>query len=828
MERSRNYLRRDVARNYFPTGTVTFLFTDVEGSTKLLHELGSEAYAEALAEHRRVVREAFARHGGVEVDTQGDAFLLAFPTAPGALDAAREAQEALARGPIRVRIGIHTGTPHVTEEGYVGTDVHKAARIASAGHGGQVLLSKGTRGLVEIEVTDLGEHRIKDFDEPVWIFQLGSERFPPLKTISNTNLPRPASSFVGREREVSEVVSLLQDGARLLTLTGPGGSGKTRLAIEAAASLVPEFRNGVFWVGLAPLRDPALVLETVAQTVGAKDSLAEHIGELEMLLLLDNVEQVVDAAPELASLVQACLNLRVLVTSRELLRVSGEVEYEVPPLAEPEAVELFCARSLLDPEKTISQLCQRLDNLPLAVELAAARTRVLSPSQILERVASRLDLLKGGRDAEARQQTLRATIEWSYDLLSKEEQALLGRLSVFSGGCSLEAAEAVAAADLDTLQSLVDKSLLRHMDERFWMLETIREYAAERLEDSGEAEGIRRHHAAHFLALAENAETSLIGPNPEEWLDRLERELDNLRAALEWFETSGESQATLRLAGALWGLWNLRGHLVEGRRRLASALRSDTRPTAARAKALNAAAELAGWTGDQDEQRRWAEEALALHRTLGDAWGAAWSGWTLGRAVAEEGDLERGRQFMEESVRTFREAGDEHHALVAGRTLAWIYQELGDRERARALNEDNLLRARALGDKQSQWWSLLHLSDLATWKGRHRDALALLEEAYRVAREFGDPGMVDMNLIRFAEVLTLGNRPKVAVRLLSYAQSIHDELGFTYPTWFASRRDDAMSRCRAALDDAAFTEAWERGRTMTADEAVALALDSLE
>src|SRR3989441_8361734 len=283
-------MRRDL-----PSGTVTFLFTDIEGSTKLLRELGAETYAEALLEHRRVLREAFARHGGVEVDTQGDAFFVAFPTGPGALEAAAEAQEPLAQGPIRVRMGLHTGTPHLAEEGYVGHDVHKGARIAAAGHGGQVLLSKEAREFSHAPVTDLGEHRLKDFEGPVWIFQLGSDHFPPLKTISNTNLPRPASSFVGRAREVEEVASLLKDGARLLTLTGPGGTGKTRLAIEAASELVPEFKAGVFWVGLAPLRDPALVTETVAQTLGAKDGLAEHISERELLLLLDNLEQVVEA-----------------------------------------------------------------------------------------------------------------------------------------------------------------------------------------------------------------------------------------------------------------------------------------------------------------------------------------------------------------------------------------------------------------------------------------------------------------------------------------------------------------------------------------------------
>ena len=329
-----------------PGGTVTLLFTDIEGSTRLIDELGEEAYVRALAEHRRVLRAAFSAHGGVEVDTQGDAFLYVFADPGKALAAADQGQEVLASGEVKVRMGLHTAELRLTSEGYAGRELHRAARIAASGHGGQVVLSAATRALVDGDLADLGEHRLKDFAEPVWIFQLGEERFPPLKTISNTNLPRPASSFVGREREVAEVVELLQDGARLVTLSGPGGSGKTRLAVESAAELVPEFRNGVFWVGLAALRDPALVAETVAQTLGAKDGLAEHIGERELLLLLDNFEQVVEAAPVLGSLVESCPNLRLLVTSRELLRIRGEVDYPVPPLAGSEAVELFCTRSV--------------------------------------------------------------------------------------------------------------------------------------------------------------------------------------------------------------------------------------------------------------------------------------------------------------------------------------------------------------------------------------------------------------------------------------------------------------------------------------------------
>jgi Adenylate and Guanylate cyclase catalytic domain/AAA ATPase domain len=375
-------------RSDLPIGTVTFLFTDVEGSTRLLEEIGDEAYEEALAAHRRVVRTACSAQGGVEVDTQGDAFFFAFPTAPGALAAASEMTRELASGPIHIRIGLHTGEPRLGEEGYLGKEVHLAARVASSGHGGQVVLCKATAHILAgLELTELGEHRLKDIAEPVAIYQLGEERFPPLKTISNTNVPRPASSFIGRETELAQVLGMLEQGARLLTLTGPSGSGKTRLALEAATALIPQYKAGVFWVGLASLRDPSLVTTTISQNLGAKASLAEHIGERDMLLLLDNLEQVVEAAPELSELVQACPNLVLLVTSRELLRVQGEVEYPVLPLASPEAVSLFSERGQLEPSEEIGELCARLDNLPLAVELAAARTKVLTTEQILERLS---------------------------------------------------------------------------------------------------------------------------------------------------------------------------------------------------------------------------------------------------------------------------------------------------------------------------------------------------------------------------------------------------------------------------------------------------------
>jgi predicted ATPase len=663
-----------------PTGTVTFLFTDIEGSTRLLHQLGAEAYDEALVEHRRLLRDIFSCHGGVEVDTQGDAFFYAFPTAPGALKAAREGQGALASGPIRVRMGLHTGAPHVGKEGYVGQDVHLGARIAASAHGGQVVLSQTTRDCAQVEVLDLGEHRLKDFTEPVWIFQLGEERFPPLKTISNTNLPHPASSFVGREREVGEVASLLREGARLLTLTGPGGSGKTRLSIEAASELVPYFKNGVFWVGLASLRDPTLVVESVAQTLGTKNGLAAHVGERELLLLLDNFEQVVDAAPELSSLVEVCPNLKVLVTSRELLRIRGEVEYRVPPLAEPEAVELFAERAQLDADETVAELCHRLDNLPLAVELAAARTSVLSPAQILERLSRRLDLLKGGRDADPRQQTLRATIEWSYRLLSPEGRTIFRRLSVFAGGCRLEAAEQVAGADLETLQTLVDKSLLRFANERFWMLETIREYALERLDESPDVFDIRRRHAEHYLKLAEASGLSSDVEVPQRF-DLVLADQSNLRAALAWL-ARGEAGLALSLAVSLEMFWVTRNP-EEGRRWFDTLLgRPDDVPPALRAHGLRAYGGATIRGGDLERGQELYEQSLAAYRALADDHGAAQLLTRLGEVAVLRGKLGEGRGLLQESLELHAKTGFRKGEAQSSSALARAEKMSGNLERA--------------------------------------------------------------------------------------------------------------------------------------------------
>ncbi|MBA2725964.1 MAG: tetratricopeptide repeat protein [Actinobacteria bacterium] len=807
-----------------PSGTVTFLFTDIEGSTKLLHELGPEGYAAVQSDHHLHLREAFTRHGGVEVDTQGDAFFYAFPTALGAVEAANAGQEALASGPVEVRMGIHTGAPHATEEGYVGSDVNKGARIAAAGHGGQVLLSKETIASLKLRVTDLGEHRLKDFEQPIWIFQLGDKHFPPLKTISNSNLPHPASSFVGRAEEVSEIAELVQS-SRLLTLSGPGGTGKTRLAIEAASGVIPQFRNGVFWVGLATLTDPALVLETAAQSIGAKDGLAEHISDRQILLVLDNLEQVIDAAPDLSALLMACPNLHLLVTSRELLRIDGEAEYAVPPLDEAAAVQLFSARSGLVANDAIAQLCRSLDHLPLAVELAAARTSVLSPEKILERLSQRLDLLKGGRDADPRQATLRATIEWSYELLSADEKELFALLAVFRGGCTLEAAEEVIEADLDPLQSLIDKSLLRHTDDRFWMLETIRGLALEKFSRLSIGPDMRRRHADHFLGFAEEAEPHLRR-SIKEWLNRVEVEHDNLRAVFDYFDEFGDTQSLLRLAGSLMDFWAVRGHYAEATRRLSDALRADPRPTPARAKALNAASDCAMAADDVAGAKLLAEEALEIHRGNGDSWGEACSLFLLGDVAASLKDWQKGRALFELCVRMFRELGDEDLALWSSRMLAWTYAESGDTDRARSLQEDNLRRARLAGNQHMEAGCLDGLATIEIEEGRGREAMLLLHESYVIWREIGDGFRIGLVLVRFARSLAAQGMDEDAARCLASGEMLLEETGAS-PPWVKNMLEKASRQIASQLSEDRLATAMEEGRTMSGEAVIALAVDRL-
>jgi predicted ATPase len=794
-------------RQDLPSGTVTLLFTDVEGSTQLLHELGPERYARALAAHREIVRSACGDHGGVEVDTQGDAFFLAFPTAPGAVAAASDITDRLASAAIQLRIGLHTGTPLVTDEGYVGEDVHLAARIAATGHGGQVVVSQATHdGAPNFTFADLGEHRLKDIEGAVRILQLGAQLFPPLKTISNTNLPTPASSFVGRERELEEIRDRIRSG-RLVTLTGAGGSGKTRLAIECASSLVPEFKAGVFWVGLAPVREPDLVLETAGRTLGAKNGLAEHIGDRELLLLLDNLEQVIDVAPRLSALVAACPNLRLLVTSREVLRVQGEVDYRVPPLDESEAIHLFCERAQVDPDDDVGDLCRRLDSLPLAVELAAARTTVLTPAQILERLSDRLDLFTGGRDADPRQRTLRATIEWSHDLLPDSERELFRRLAVFSGGCTLDAAASVCDAVLDDLQSLVEKSLVRFSDGRFWMLETIRGYARERLLEAGESDGYARRHAEYYATLADSlglAVEAYEGGSVARY-DVAYAEQDNFRAAIDWASVRDRVLAA-RTTVALEQFW-IASNPAEGVRRFEAVLTGNL-PPELRARALRClGGALTFGAGDVENAVPLYTESLQLYDELDDEWGVVHLRHRLATSAARRGDMQRCGAMLEENLVRARALGSRYLESEALSVLGIVAQHSGDAEKALALMSESLAITRALGFRWCEALDSANLAQMALDVGRLDDAEAHGREALVLAGEMNDRAVKIDSLGALALVAHARGDEERAGRLWGAIEA--EEARAPIGDWVLYREDFETTLLADA--DAAFERGRERG-----------------
>jgi predicted ATPase/class 3 adenylate cyclase len=820
-----------VSTRELPSGTVTFLFTDIEGSTKLLQELGDAAYVEAVEKHRRVLREAFAENEGVEVDTAGDGSFVAFPTGPGAIEAAATVQAALAGGPISVRIGIHSGTPIVSDGGYFGVDVHRAARIAAAAHGGQVLVSAATAALAGSErLTDLGEHRLKDLSAPERLYQLGGGDFPPVKSLGRTNFPVPLTPFIGRDRELGEARTLLaQDAIRLLTLTGAGGTGKTRLGLQVAAERSESYRDGIWWVPLSSLRDFRLVLAAAAQAVGATNGLAEHIGDRAMLILFDNFEHVVDAAPGLAEVLASCPNLDVIVTSREPLHLAGEQEYAVPPLSRSDGIDLFLVRARairvdLQVDDAVVEICQRLDDLPLALELAAARVKALSPSQILDRLDRRLPLLTGGpRNLPERQRTLSATIEWSYELLTPGEQTLFARLSVFRGGCTLEAAEEVVGADLDTIQSLVDKSLLRHSEERYWMLETIREYAAERLNESAEAETTRVRHAKHVLALAEKTEAQEWGPSLG-WLDVLEREQDNVRAALERFEASGESEQAARLAGAVWRFWCQSNRHSEGEQRLGTALSNYPDRTAVRARALLGAADMAGNAGDLEAVRSRAGEARSIFQEVGDRRGVGEANLFLSGAELNERNYERARELIDESVQVFHELGDERLELWAKSTLGQMLAVAGEPEDAEAVITASLEGARRLGDPALEYRLLMGSAAIAIEQGRPKDALGLMRRCLLLARDTGQRLRVRIALGGIARALSMLGEAEPAARLLACTDARGREVTGSFSWVSPGRIDEVLALLHEQLDADAYAEAWERGSTMTLDEGVELAL----
>jgi len=817
-----------------PFGTVTFLFTDVEGSTKLLHDLGAEEYSRVLGDHRRLLREAFAANQGVEVDTQGDAFFVAFPTAPGALRAAAEANAGLAPGPIRVRMGIHTGTAYLGEEGYVGIDVHRAARIAACGHGGQVLVSASTAALVNSdELRDLGAHRLKDLSAPERIYQLGDGDFPPLKSLHRTNLPILSTPFMGRRRELREVDMLVSRAdVRLLTLTGPGGSGKTRLALQAAAEASDRYPGGVFWVSLAPLRDSSLVLETARQAVGARDGLAEHIGDAAVLLLFDNFEHLTEAAADVAGLLGSCARLDLLVTSREPLHVAGEQEYPVPSLSRQEGLDFFTARArAVRPDfagdDAVAEICRRLDDLPLALELAAARVRALSPAQILERLEHRLPLLTGGaRDAPERQRTLRATIEWSYDLLIDEEKFLFVRLAVFRGGCTLDAAEEVVGASLDVLQSLVDKSLLRYSQERFWMLETIREYATERLDIQGDRDTIRQRHADYFLRLAEESEPHLTGSQQAPWLERLEVEHDNFRLSLDSLRHADRGGEELRLVGALMRFWYVHGHLREGSRRCEEALEAHDDQSRPRLKALFGAGLLVHRLGDYQRADALAQERLVLARRLEDGEAVATSMIAVGLAAQGVGEDERAAAAFTEAAELARAGGYTWFLGIATGNLADLLRDRGDYVQARARLEEALEIFRELGDERFITATLINLGILAAREGRNDEAEALLREGLEYAEALVDKELAIWCLTELSALTLSKGDAERAARLIGAMETLREETGHAPTPDLQRLSEQTRSALASELGEERLAVALAVGREMTFEEGMAYALQN--
>jgi predicted ATPase/class 3 adenylate cyclase len=815
-------------RPELPTGTVTFLFTDVEGSTRLLHELGAEEYAEALAEHRHVIREACAAEGGAEVDTQGDAFFFAFPTAPGALAAASTFTEALASGRIRVRVGIHTGTPLVTEEGYVGADVHRAARIAAAGHGGQVLVAASTAALVDGDLTDLGEHRFKDLAAPERVFQFGTGEFPPLKSLYRTNLPVPVNPLVGRKKELVDVLRLIQGDAPVVTVVGPGGVGKTRFALAVAAEAADAFPDGVWFVDLSPVRDAQLVLPTVAHVLGVDGDLTRHLRDANCLLLIDNFEQVVAAAVDLASLVASCPSVRVLVTSREPLRIAAEREYALRPLPESPAVELFRHRSgLVAPDVEIeydlaAQTCDALDRLPLAIELAAARVRVLEPAALLERLEDRLPLLvTRARDVPERQRALHATIAWSYELLDEDEQQLFRALAVFRGGATLDAIEVVTGVGTDLVESLVDKSLVRHRRGRFVMLETIREFAREQLDACNESDDVRRSHAEHFAHVAEGANLNAGNLRPGgQRLDVAIAEQDNIRAALDWAMTLQDKALGLRLAVAMDQFW-VANDPTESQRRYQALLElPGTVDPRLRAEALRSYASSFHIMGDLEPAARLYEASFDVFDTMGDQQGRAVLLHRFGILAMQAQDLVRARELVEQSHAIHARSGDAWGLTQTVGTLGAIERDAGDAEQAYALIADSADRAEAVG---VLWWHagmLVELAALSLESGRTTDAETKARESLELANGMGDYGGRVFGVGVFACLAAeAGDLDRAG---LLWGAIEDDRVGAPLGGWLrhrASCEAHLMAVRSPVLDDAII-----RGRELSLDEAVALAL----
>jgi predicted ATPase/class 3 adenylate cyclase len=876
-----------------PTGTVTFLFTDIEGSTTRW-EHQPEAMRVALARHDALVRAAIQQHDGHVVKTMGDAFHAAFSRAPDAVAAALDAQRQLQAepwgeiGPLRVRMALHTGAAEERDGDYYGPPLNRAARLLCAGHGGQILLTQVTAGLVRealsggVSLRGLGQHRLKDLAEPEHVFQVVlpdlPSRFPALASLNAqpNNLPTCPTDLLGRERELAELGKLFRDGARLVTLTGTGGTGKTRLSLQVAADLLDAYEHGAFFVELAPISDPALVASTIAQSLGLQDAgsrpivdtLMEHLRGRSILLLLDNFEQILPAASVVAELLAACPSLGVLATSREPLRLRGEQEYAVPPLPLPDngreptagvawhspAVSLFVQRArairpdfVLTDENApaVAEICARLDGLPLAIELAAARVRLLAPEAMVRRLERRLPLLVGGaRDLPSRQQALRDTIAWSHDLLEEHERRLFRRLSVFVGGWTLDAAEAVCNADgdLDVLagvESLVAKSLVRQQvqpggEPRFAMLETIREYALEQLETSGEASASSRRHRDWFLTLAEHAAVELRGPHQAEWFDRLEVEHSNLRAALDWSEAEpdGIGPAASMVEALAW-FWVLRSHVREARTRVERLCGQDRGTEEARARLFGVAGYLADRTGELAVGSHWLETGLALWRVVGDRRGLATTLTGLAQAAAAGDDRERASMLLEEAVELVGRTapGDTRDTVLAAyhetpmSHLARLVELRGDLDRAERLLDEDLAFCRSFGDSHGVANALRGLGSLAFGQGDTTRAAALLNESLDLFRALADTPCIAQNLDLLAHVAALQGRHRRAAVLLGAAETLRGGTGIALRPSVRAVHDLTASTARSGLGGDTFLVAWTEGRAMTLEQAVAHALE---
>jgi predicted ATPase/class 3 adenylate cyclase len=855
-----------------PTGTVTFLFADVEGSTELLTKVGKDAYGDLLAEHRRLVDAAVADEDGRIVDTQGDAFFAAFPRASAAVVCAARLQRELAETAIRVRIGLHTGQPALTPTGYVGLDVPRAARICAAAHGGQVLLSQTTRELVEddlpesVALRDLGEHRLKDLSSPQRLTQLViaglPDTFPSLRTLENrpTNLPVQPTPLIGRERELESVSELLgHSDVRLLTLTGPGGAGKTRLALQAAAELVEEFPQGVYLVTLEPVADPMLLLPTIGQTIGAREtaSLSDFLAPRRTLLVLDNLEHLLDATPALSTLLAAAPKLKLLVTSRTPLHLSGEHELQVPPLELPdpahlpdanalsqyESVELFIERARAVKADfaitnanapAVAEICVRLDGLPLAIELAAARAKLLSPQALLARLEQRFELLTGGpRDQAERRQTLRATIDWSYGLLGPDEQTLFTRLAVFVGGCTLEAAEVVCGDGvlLTTLSTLIDNNLLVQEEQpdgepRFTMLETIHAYALELLGDGEEAEALRRRHTGYFVALAERIVELERSSLPIDW-PVLERELDNFRATLDRLAAAGEEELGAQLVAALSDLWSTTGRLSEEGRWLEWALGIDDLSPSLRGRVTLGASSFAWRSDELARARELAEQALAIFRELDDQIHVAWALGHLAIIASLAGDFARSDALAAETTRIFRELGHEHGVLTQTHNRALAAIAAGEYARARPLLEQSLAAAERQGSDQHAGNALGDLGVLDLYERRYDEAAPLFVRALESALRTGWRMNVVYSLLGLATTAAAGGDLERAARLLGASESIQEEIGEQVQGYAVRVFAETTTLVHARLDEPPIGAAYNAGRAMSQADAAASALAPL-